>query len=80
MRELLHCSPQSYQLFMQAVEALEESSGLLQAAVAISMHELIDTDPNQVERQLQSYADHVLERVHSRSPEALLAHLHDVFF
>jgi len=80
MREPQFCSPQSYQLFTRAVEMLDEPSGLLRAAVAISMHELVDTDPNWVDRQLQLYADRVLIRVHSRNPDALLAHLHDVFF
>ena len=80
MREPQFCSPPSYQLFTRAVEMLDESSGLLQAAVAISMHELVDTDPNRVDRQLQSYVDRVMDRVHSCNPDALLAHLHDVFF
>jgi regulator of sirC expression with transglutaminase-like and TPR domain len=80
MRESKHCSPQAYQLFTRAIKTLESSSGLLQAAVAISMHELIDADPRQVDLHLQSYADRVLERVHSRNPDALLAHFHDLFF
>ncbi len=67
-------------MFAAQVERLDTRDGLLRAAVAMSMHELVDADFRAVDRALQGYADRVLARVPSGRPQALLAHLHDVLF
>ena len=59
---------------------VDTNEGLLRAAVAISMHELADANPDDVDRQIQEIADRVRRRLHGRSVHAVLAHLHEVLF
>jgi len=75
-----HCRPSAYQLFAKQMEVLDSPAGLLTAAVAMSMHELPEADPQEINRQLQKFADRVRQRTRSGEPEALLAHMHEVLF
>ncbi len=59
---------------------IEESDGLLMAAVALSMHQLDDVSPRAIDQTLWDYAQMVRSRVRSSSPSARLAHLHDLLF
>lgn len=74
------CSPKAYRLLARQVPKLTSTDALLQGAVAIAMHEMPATKLQRVDRQLQQYADAVLNRVHGNQPQALVAHLHDVLF
>jgi len=75
-----HCRPAAFQLFAEQIPVLETTEGLLNAAIAISMHGLDDIDPAGIEHQLQDMADQVSSRVSGVQPQALLAHLHQFLF
>jgi regulator of sirC expression with transglutaminase-like and TPR domain len=75
-----YCSPRAFEHFVKQIDRLETTDGLLHAAIAISMHELDDIDPNLVDDQLTRWADEVRNRVRGPQPQALLAHLHDYLF
>ncbi|MCA9147609.1 MAG: hypothetical protein KDB05_32785, partial [Planctomycetales bacterium] len=69
------CRPQAYQLFAEQLPIIETTEGLLNAAIAISMHALDDVEPAEIDEQLQDLAHRVSSRVSSQSSEAMLAHL-----
>ena len=75
-----HCRPAAFQMFAEQIPVLDTTEGLLNAAVAVSMHGLDDIDPAGIEHQLQDMADQILSRVHGTQPQALLAHLHHFLF
>jgi regulator of sirC expression with transglutaminase-like and TPR domain len=74
------CRLPAYQLFAEQLPIIETTAGLLNAAIAISMHALDDVEPAAIDEQLQDLAHRVSSRVRSGSSEAMLAHLHDVLF
>jgi regulator of sirC expression with transglutaminase-like and TPR domain len=78
--EPVYCRPEAYRLFHQAVRQLDTTEGLLRAAIAVSMHELDDVNAGLVFDVVHSLADEVCSRVKNQSPDALLAHLHEVLF
>jgi len=75
-----YCRAPAYELFVANLSTLEETDSLLRAAVAVSMHELDDVSPEAVEKSLDKLAAEVKRRVRSRSPQALIARLHQVLF
>ena len=74
------CRPRAYFLFRQQVRVIHTTEGLLNAAIAISMHTMDDVEPREVQARLHGLAERVRQRVRSQRPAALLAHLHDVLF
>ena len=74
------CRPLAFEHFCRQLDGLDTTHCLLQAAIAIAMHELEGIDPEQVAGRLDKLAARVGGRVHSGSEQALLAHLHDVLF
>jgi len=74
------CRLPAYRLFAEQLPIIETTRGLLNAAIAISMHALDDVEPAAIDEQLQELAHRVSSRVSSQSTEAMLAHLHDVLF
>jgi regulator of sirC expression with transglutaminase-like and TPR domain len=58
----------------------ETPEGLFRAAWAIAQHDLPDTDVAAGEAVIGHLVAAVRRRVRSQSPQALLAHLHDVLF
>lgn len=74
------CRPIAFEHFVRQLDTLETTASLVQAAVAISMHELEGIDPDQVAGRLDKLAARIGGRVHSGNEQALLAHLHDVLF
>ena len=75
-----YCRLEAYELFAESVDRLETSQGLLQASVAIAMHEMEEVTPEQVDAEIQEIADTIRSRVAGQSTTALLAHTHDVLF
>jgi regulator of sirC expression with transglutaminase-like and TPR domain len=75
-----HCRPAAFQMFAEQIPVLDTTEGLLNAAIAISMHGLDDIDPAGIEHQLQEMADQISSRVKGTQPQALLAHLHHFLF
>lgn len=76
----VHCRPEAYALFSESLPRLETGYGLLMAAVAISMHDLLDVDPGAVDRSLQTLTDTVKTRINGHSDSAKLAHAHQLLF
>jgi len=75
-----HCRPPAFQLFAEQIPVLDTTGGLLNAAIAISMHGLDNVDPAGISHQFQEMADHILSRVKGTQPQARLAHLHHFLF
>ncbi|MBP89832.1 MAG: hypothetical protein CMJ64_24515 [Planctomycetaceae bacterium] len=80
MQEPSLCRPEAFRFFQQQIPNIETTEGLLNAAIAVSMHALEDVEPEQVNDELQELAHRVSSRVGSQQIQALLAHLHDVLF
>jgi regulator of sirC expression with transglutaminase-like and TPR domain len=75
-----YCRPAAYRAFAAALPAADTPSGLFRAAWAISQHDLPDADLASGEAVIANLVAAVRRRVRSRSPQALIAHLHDVLF
>ncbi|MEM8947107.1 MAG: transglutaminase-like domain-containing protein [Planctomycetota bacterium] len=80
MSERVYCRPAAIELFAEQLRSLDSTNGLFRAAFAIALHERPEASLVEVETVLENLADTVTRRVQSRSPDALLAHLHDVLF
>lgn len=76
----LFCSRPVYNYFIEAVENLQTVDGLLQAAIALSMHGDKDANPELILVEIQSISERVLEQCYSENPKAVISHLHDVMF
>jgi regulator of sirC expression with transglutaminase-like and TPR domain len=75
-----YCRPAAYDLFVQQLATLEETNSLVRAAVAVSMHELEDIDPVEVENTLWEIAQEINSRTPSGNPHAMVAQLHELLF
>ena len=76
----LCCTPAAHRLLAKQLPTIGTSDGLFSGALAIAMHQMRDVKPAAVDRQIQGYADRVRSRVRGSQPQAVFAHLHDVFF
>ena len=74
------CNAAALDFFTRQFHHLESTTGLVRAAIGISMHALDDVDPNQVEDHIFQLARRVKQRVRGRQLQAKLAHLHEVLF
>ncbi len=74
------CEPKAYETFFDQFALIESTVGLTNAATAIAMHAFPEVELAQVHQRIDELADRVRFRAPSRSPQALLAHLHDVLF
>ncbi len=75
-----YCEPKAFSLFLEQLDQLHTTKGLLTAAIAVALNAFDDVDHRRVLRDLRGYGDRVLLRVHGPQPQARVAHLHDVFF
>ncbi len=75
-----HCRPAAYQLFNEQIAELDRGANLFRAAFAIALHDRPEADLAATETIIENLADTVRKRALSQSPQALLAHLHDVLF
>ncbi|MEX2142584.1 MAG: transglutaminase-like domain-containing protein [Pirellulales bacterium] len=75
-----HCRPAAFEHFAAQLPRIDSTEGLVHAAIAVSMHELEDVEPSQIDDELTSLAYSVRSRVRSKQPRAMLAHLHHVLF
>jgi len=80
MRRPVHCRPRAYEFLAAHMPVIETTEGLLGCATAVSMHQIDRVDFSQIEADIEGIARLVRDRVHSRHPEAIVAHLHQVFF
>jgi regulator of sirC expression with transglutaminase-like and TPR domain len=74
------CNIEAYEKFIGCLGTLETNESLLNASVAISMHFLDGSRCESVGWSIAALADSILNRVTSRSQDALLAHIHEVLF
>jgi regulator of sirC expression with transglutaminase-like and TPR domain len=74
------CRPTAFREFEAALPTIGHPMGLFRAAWAVSRHDLPDAELAVGEAAVESLASAVMQRVRSRQPQALLAHLHDVLF
>lgn len=74
------CDFDAYYRFVDTLTGLDTTDGLVQAAIAISMHALDDIAPAIVHEQIAMLAARVRAGLHSTSSMAALAHLHQVLF
>lgn len=75
-----YCREAAYNFFVQQLATLEETDSLVRAAVAVSMHELDDVDPDQIENTLAEIAHEINSRTPSGNPHAMVAQLHELLF
>jgi len=80
MPKPLYCRQSAFDLFRLQMPVIDSTDGLLYASVAIAQHHLEVCTPQLADDLIEQYASTIRSRVHSGSPHALLAHLHDVFF
>jgi regulator of sirC expression with transglutaminase-like and TPR domain len=74
------CDPKAFATFCDQLPLVESTTGLVNAATAIAMHAFPETDLEDVHARIDELARRIHSRARSRSPQALLAHLHDVLF
>jgi regulator of sirC expression with transglutaminase-like and TPR domain len=74
------CRQEAYQMFVEQLPHLRSTTGLLRAAIAVSMHALDDVDPERIESRLRELSERVCKRAKSRQFTALQANLHGVLF
>lgn len=75
------CRPKAAQFFEQSLDVLETNTGLLNAALAISMHALEDIDPETESDRLMAMALRAVGQLHNRrNSETVLTHVHRVLF
>jgi len=75
-----YCRTTAYQLFNQQIADVESAENLFRAAFAIALHECPEADLAATETIVENLTDTISKRAQSNSPQALLAHLHDVLF
>ena len=74
------CRPAAFEAFARQLADADSAEGLFRAAWAIAQHERPDADLAAGETVVENVAAAVRRRVRSRTPEALLTHLHDLLF
>jgi regulator of sirC expression with transglutaminase-like and TPR domain len=75
-----YCRPAAYAAFARELTQLDTTRGLFRTAFAIALHERPEADVERAESTIAELAQTVCRRVRSPSPQARLAHLHDVLF
>jgi regulator of sirC expression with transglutaminase-like and TPR domain len=75
-----YCRAHAFEQFRAELSCVDTTAGLFRAAFAISLHERPDALLVEAEATIERLSATVRSRVRSSSPEALLAHLHDVLF
>jgi regulator of sirC expression with transglutaminase-like and TPR domain len=74
------CQPVAFAWFLAALPEIDSDQGLVRAAVAIARHQIPEASREDVEQRLDELATQVRRRIHGDSPQAVLAHLHEVLF
>lgn len=74
------CRPQAFHYFARQIPVIDTTQGLLDAAIAVSMHSLDAVEPKAIRATIESLGNRVRGRIRSQQIQAKLAHLHDVLF
>ncbi len=75
-----YCRQVAYDRFQSQLADLDRTDALVTAAVAISEHAMLDASVDEVQVQLEQFANDVRSRVKSTEPNAVLANLHELLF
>ncbi len=75
-----HCNQRAFACLAEHLPALDTTRGLLRSAVAVSMHQMQQADPDAVESQIQELTAKIDRRIKSIHPRAVMAHAHDILF
>ena len=75
-----YCEPKAFATFCDQLPLVESTTGLVNAATAIAMHAFPEIALADVHARIDELTERIRARARSRSPQALLAHLHDVLF
>jgi regulator of sirC expression with transglutaminase-like and TPR domain len=75
-----YCDPKAFAVFCDQLTLVESTTGLVNAATAIAMHAFPETELADVHARIDEIARRILVRARSRTPQALVAHLHEVLF
>jgi regulator of sirC expression with transglutaminase-like and TPR domain len=78
--EPIFCRPEAFQYFLQQMPVLWSTSGLIRAAIAVSMHALDDVRPQQTLNAIHGLSQRVKAAAASPRPCDLHAALHRVLF
>jgi regulator of sirC expression with transglutaminase-like and TPR domain len=80
LEEPIFCRMEAYQYFLEQMPALWTTTGLVRAAIAVSMHALDDVRPQRTLDQIQCLSDRVRARADGSRPDDLHLALHQVLF
>lgn len=75
-----YCRPAAYAAFSRELPCIDTTRGLFRVAFAIALHERNEAQVEQAESTITEIVNTIKGRVHSTSPQAQIAHLHDVLF
>lgn len=75
-----YCRPVAFAAFARELPHVDTTRGLFRAAFAIAMHERPEAEVDRAEATVAEWAETIRRRVRSPSPQARVAHLHDVLF
>lgn len=75
-----YCRPSAYDALRRELPLLDTRRGLVRAACAVASHEAGESEAALALKSLDSMVEAVRSRAPSESPDAVLAHLHDVMF
>ena len=75
-----YCRFEAYHFYRRHFHQINTTQGLVRCALAASMHAMEDLDPQWVEQEIASLAEAVRRQCPSRSPTALVTHLHHLLF
>lgn len=75
-----YCRPSAFDALAAELPQLATRRGLVRAACAVAAHEGTGSQATETLQSLDAIAAAIRRRTSSRSPDALLAHLHDMLF
>lgn len=75
-----HCRAAAYESFARELPDVDSVAGLLRAATAIALHECEDESIDRTQEEIARLAEVIGSRLRGRTPDALVAHAHDVLF
>jgi regulator of sirC expression with transglutaminase-like and TPR domain len=78
--EPVHCRPEAFYYFAEQMPILWSTSGLLRAAIGVSMHALDDVDPERVESQIRGLSGLVEAALPGPRLSDIVEALHFVLF
>ena len=74
------CRPKAFALMKKQMQHIESPDALLEGAVAISMHQVSESDVGTVDDRIQDYSRIIRKKVRGCQDQALVAHLHEFLF